>query len=113
MTDTSAVLITSRGNPDKLIATCMALHGMACRPDLLRFAIRCDVDDFDTIAAVGRLGKHMNVHYRIGSRPRSLGAELNALVSEVDAGFYHVINDDVLPLTAAERFHLYAQGATR
>ena len=55
MNDLTAVLIMSRGNPERLIATCMSLARLAHRPDLLRFRVRCDSDDPQTSAAALRL----------------------------------------------------------
>lgn len=99
MNDKTAALIASRGNPERLIATCMSLYRLAQKPRLLEFCIRADLDDTDTHTAALRLEKHMPVDVFLGPRPMSLGAEIEMMVKRADAGFYHVLNDDVLPLT--------------
>lgn len=99
VSDLTAILINSRGNPEKLTATCVALAGLAARPELVRFCIRADADDTETIAAIGRLGHLLSVNLTIGPRPISLGAEVNRMAANIEAGFYHVFNDDVIPLT--------------
>lgn len=99
MSDVTALLINTRGNPDLLTTTVIALLRLAKRPLDLRFCVRVDQDDLPTFDAINRLRKYCNLSYVIGGRPKSLGAELNRFCHNVKADFYHVINDDVIPLT--------------
>ena len=99
MSDRTAFLINSRGNPERLAGVCLAFSDQAARPDLLSFCIRADADDTETIYMAGRLGKLVDVHLTIGARPQALGAEINRMAQSIDAGFYHVLNDDTWPLT--------------
>ena len=99
MSDATALLINTRGNPDLLSATVLSLARLARWPNELKFCCRVDQDDLDTLASIARLRNYVNLSYVIGPRPMSLGAELNRFCHNVKAGFYHVINDDVIPLT--------------
>ena len=97
----TAFLINTRGNPDRLVGVCCALSDTAARPDLITFAIRADDDDPETIAAVHRLAEIIPgaVKLFVGTRPLSLGAEINHMAANTEADTYHVINDDTWPLT--------------
>jgi hypothetical protein len=99
MNNRTALLINSRGNPERLAGMCLAFQDLAAQPGLLTFCIRADADDTDTVFMAGRLGKLADVRLLIGSRPQALGEEINKLVRQVDAGVYHVVNDDTWPLT--------------
>lgn len=101
MTDriTNAVTFPSRGNPERLIATVLALDAMATHPDRIRYVVRADDDDPATLDALGRLGQHARVLVQLGPRPLSLGAESNALCAAVEADYYHFWGDDLFPTT--------------
>lgn len=100
MNNVTAVLINTRGNPEKLTMTVLALAGLAIRPKLLKFGFRIDDDDIPTKQAIARLHSQGIVGVvTTGGRPQSMGAETNRLAQSIDADIYHVLNDDVIPVT--------------
>lgn len=100
MTGPLAMLVTSRGNPEWLLMMCLAFIRTAKSPDLIRFCIRVDTDDLETIAILPHIAKHMRFNYIIDFRPTSLGACVNKLAAGFpEADYYCVLNDDVLPMT--------------
>ena len=96
----TAVALCTRGNPNKLTMTLMSFLGTAARPGQIDFLVRADDDDSETLEALHRLQREMNLHVYVGPRPVSMGHELNCMIKEhPDCDFYSIINDDVIPLT--------------
>ena len=92
------VLINSRGHAEGLITTCMYLANTANEPTNIKFSIRADIDDPDTIVAVQRLSNYMDVSLTYGPRPMSMGAEHNRMAVNNPASVaYLVLNDSVYP----------------
>jgi hypothetical protein len=99
MRDTTAVLINTRGRPEKLTAAIMTLAGLAAQPEKITFGVRYDADDPDTEKALVRLGAHVRLKTFSGTRPRSMGGEINRMAAGIDAAFYHVLTDYIVPVT--------------
>lgn len=92
------VLINSRSHPEGLITTCMYLAHTAQDITNIKFSIRADLDDVDTIVAAQRLSNYMNVSLSYGPRPRSMGAEHNHMAKNTPADVaYLVMNDTLFP----------------
>ena len=92
------VLINSRGHPEGLITTCMYLANTANELHNVKFSIRADIDDLDTILAVQRLMNYMDISLTYGPRPMSMGAEHNRMAANNPASVaYLIMNDSIFP----------------
>ena len=97
-----ACLITSRGNPEKLLATCMTASALSLRPNDVRFYVRLDDDDSGSMWATQKLDAHVGLHVFVGPRPKALGTAVNELAAAAitdGADYLCVLNDDVVILT--------------
>jgi len=90
-----AVLITTRGNPEDLVSTCIGLARTAKHPADLQFRVRSDIDDTATMRVLEHLSQKVSLHISIGGRPTSLGHCINELAKAEPADAYCVLNDDV------------------
>lgn len=94
-----AMLIMSRGNPEKLAATILNFHGTAFNPKLIQYRVGIDDDDLETIEMVARLKGQVDLIDDIGhGRPKALGTRINRLAAIEPADYYCVLNDDVFVL---------------
>ena len=92
------ILINSRGNPEGLITTCMYMAHTAKHIDKIKFCLRADIDDPDTIVAATKLSQYMDVSLTYGNRPKSMGLEHNHMASINPANYaYLVMNDTLFP----------------
>jgi hypothetical protein len=95
-----AVLIPSRGRPEKLARMIGALHRQETGKNPVRYVVGADIDDPDTIAAAMDLWKSgLPVQPTVAARQPSLGGLCNLLATKAPADVYTCLGDDTVVLT--------------
>lgn len=95
-----AVLIPSRGRPERLAAAIASMRAKESGAHAVRYVIGCDADDDDTIAAVLDMWRHgLPVVPSVSARQPSLGSMVNVLAAKCPADVYCALADDVEIMT--------------
>lgn len=95
------VIILSRKRVRGLSAALTSLSRLESGKHDVAYAVGCDRDDPETAALCAEMGQELNLSYRVGPRPQSLGAVINDLAGRVPGDVYVLLADDVLCLTYA------------